>query len=100
MKEKVYTFKHLRVLKFKFGSLKEKTARMRLINLELERGYIPINVKFRTIEFYSGFEKIKYDAVSCYSAYAGKKLAPKIFKSLSIDTIDGKTGDRIRFNYT
>lgn len=102
IQDKIYTFRHQREIKFPFKSITEKEAQNILIEEELKRGYIPINLTFRRVEFKNPLklEVIQYDQVYCYSAYAGKKSARELHKRLSTEQIKGNAGDIIKLPYS
>ncbi len=72
MKEKTLVFRYLRKLEYlNDGVIKDEDAKSKLIEDELSRGYVPLNVRFENYDI--GFQKIR--ACYCLSAYAGKKSA-------------------------
>ena len=77
--------------------LPEEELKQKLIEAVLAKGYVPINVKFQKIKYESLIKTIEYDAAFCYTAYAGKKSARELFKTLSTDQINGNRGDTIYY---
>lgn len=96
--EKKYTFRHLREVRFLPNTITENDAKKKLIEAELARGYIPINVKFTEIKYNdpTSIKTIHYHQAYCYSAYAGKKMARIIYEKLGKEIKEGNAGDIIK----
>jgi hypothetical protein len=94
MKEKVYTFRHHRYCYVLADSPdSESKVREALIQEELKRGYYPVEIKTEKVQAngvntsgvliidYKSTEPIKdYFIAHCWSAYAGKKTALKLWE--------------------
>jgi len=83
MEEKIYTFRHQKVIYALPNEFPLKVLEDKLVLDLISKGYLPSKVR-------SGYEKrlrpdrIKleeYDYATCYCAYVGKKQAPILWES-------------------
>lgn len=68
IREKRIVFRHHVVMAFPLD-FDEEIAKQRLIESQIQKGYVPLNITV---------ERTKYLIVSCYAGYAGKRAARNI----------------------
>lgn len=81
MKDKTLTFRHYRFIRTVPGMLPEAELKERLIEDQLNKGYVPSNVTFKLVNYLppTQVEPIVYDEAFCLSAWAGKRVARVIY---------------------
>ena len=82
--DKTVTFRHYRKVMCLPNQKTEQELVDYLIEEELKRGYIPINVKYEKVKRLVSYkiEPEEYDMAYCASGYAGKKQARLLYPQI------------------